>query len=136
MQSVPSVRSVASVSAAKPKMHDIRPVSPRLVGPIEELQQLALADFRKIAKTPADAAQRIAEKLALLEKDSYTKRAEGVKALRGSALMAAYAEVVNAALLAKRKVEDEVKERVEKDRGALTIEEFRALGELNQRLRL
>lgn len=117
-------------------MHDIRPVSPRLVGPIEELQQLALADFRKIAKTPADAAQRIAEKLALLEKDSYTKRAEGVKALRGSALMVAYGEVLTAALMAKRKVEDEVKERVEKDRGALTIEEFRALGELNQRLRL
>lgn len=116
-------------------MHDIRPVSPRLVGPIEELQQLALADFRKIAKTPADAAQRIAEKLALLEKDSYTKRAEGVKALRGSALMVAYAEVLTAALLAKRGIEDLVTERSKQNREALTIEEFRALMELNVQLR-
>lgn len=108
---------------------------PRLVGPIEELQRLAIQDFRKIAKLPAEAAARIVEKLALLEKDSYTKRAEGVKGLRGSALMAVYAEVVNAAFLAKRKVEEEVQTRAAKDKEAVTMDEFRALMWLNQQLR-
>lgn len=122
--------------SGKPKMHDIRPVPPRLVGPIEELQQLTLADFRKIAKTPTEAAARIVEKLALLERDSYTKRAEGVKALRGGPLMATYAEVLGAALMAKRKVEDELKDRLAKDRGALTWEEFQALQNLNTQIRL
>jgi len=107
----------------------------RLVGPIEELAQLTVQDFRKIAKTPAEAAARIAEKLTLLEKDSYTKRAEGVKVLRGSPLMGAYADVVNTALIAKRKVEDEVSERLTKDRGALTLDELHALMALNQQLR-
>lgn len=108
----------------------------RLVGPIEELAQLTVPDFRKIAKTPAEAAGRIVEKLALLEKDSYTKRAEGVKVLRGSPLMGAYVDVVNAALIAKRKMEDEVKDRLTKDRGALTWDEFQALRELNAQIRL
>ena len=107
----------------------------RLVGPIEELAQLTLQDHRKIAKTPAEAAARIAEKLALLEKDSYTKRAEGVKVLRGSPLMATYADVVNAALIAKRTVEEEVKTRVAKDKAAMTWEEVQALMGLNQQLR-
>jgi len=116
-------------------MQDIRPVAPRLVGPIEELQQLTLQDFRKIAKAPAEAAQRIVEKLALLEKDSFTKRAEGVKALRGSPLMVVYAEVLGAALMAKRKAEEEVKERLVKDKSALTWEELQALRDLNAQLR-
>lgn len=117
-------------------MQDIRPVAPRLVGPVEELQQLTLQDFRKIAKAPADAATRIVEKLALLEKDSFTKRAEGVKVLRGSPLMAVYAEVMNAALIAKRSAEAELKERLAKDKTALTREEFQALGGLSAQIRL
>lgn len=124
-----------SAPSGKPRLQDIRPVPPRLVGPIEELQRLAIQDFRKIAKLPAEAAARIVEKLALLEKDSYTKRAEGVKGLRGSALMAVYAEVVNAAFLAKRKVDDLIAERLQADKGSLTMDEFRALMWLNQQLR-
>jgi len=133
--SPPQVSGLKSQVSGRPKMQDIRPVAPRLVGPIEELQQLTLQDFRKIAKAPAEAAQRIVEKLALLEKDSFTKRAEGVKALRGSPLMVVYAEVLGAALMAKRKAEEEVKERLVKDKSALTWEELQALRDLNAQLR-
>jgi|GEM_PF-5292186 len=126
---------VPSAPSGKPRLQDIRAVPPRLVGPIEELQRFTIHDLRKIAKTPAEATARIAENLARLEKDSYTKRAEGVKALRGSALMIAYAELVNAAFLGKRTVEDCIAERLRASKDAMTLDEFHALMSLNAQLR-
>ncbi|MDO8599211.1 MAG: hypothetical protein Q7S02_03815, partial [bacterium] len=65
-QPAPVLAPRVSAPSGKPRLQDIRPVPPRLVGPIEELQRLAIQDFRKIAKLPAEAAARIVEKLALL----------------------------------------------------------------------
>lgn len=121
-------------STGRPKVQDIRSVPPRLVGPIEELAALTLEDFRKIAATPADAAARIAQKLELLERDSYTKRAEGLRAFRGSPLMAMYGALVNAAITGKRTVEAELAARGS-DRAVMTSDEFHALATLNAQLR-
>lgn len=130
----PAVRA-PSVASAKPKMQDIRPVPPRLVGPVEELGRLTIADFRKLAPSPDAAAQKIIEKLVLLTRDGYAKRAEGIRAFRTSALMVAYGEAVNAALAGKRKADDAVAERSKTDTGALTSEEFSALQHLNAQIR-
>ena len=96
---------------------------------------MTLGDFRKIAKIPAEAADRIVQKLEFLGKESYTRRAEGIRAFRTSTLMAGYVDVVHAALTGKRKVEDELIARHAQDPQAMTTEEFRALVGLNERIR-
>lgn len=116
-------------------MQDIRSVPLRLVGPIEELQRLTIADLRKIAPISADATARIVQKLDLLQRDSYTKRAEGIRALRTSPLMAVYADIMNAALSGKRTAEAEVAARLVEDRNAMTLAEFQELAKLNAQLR-
>lgn len=123
------------VVSAKPRLQDIRSVPPRLVGPIEELGRLTVADFRKIARAPTEAAARLLEKLALLEKEAYSKRADGIRALRGSALMTTYADVLNTALLGRRTIDAELSDRASQDHHALTKQEFEALKSLNAQLR-
>ncbi|MFH1098631.1 MAG: hypothetical protein V1723_01780 [Candidatus Uhrbacteria bacterium] len=130
----PIARANTSTSG-RPRIEDIRAVPSRLVGPIEELGRLAIADFRKIAAMPAEAAVRIANKLELLGRDSYTKRAEGIRALRGSSLMRRYADTLNAALVSGKNVDEEVRARSLSDPEALTTDEFQAIAGLNARLR-
>lgn len=120
-----------SVPSAKPKIQDIRPPRPRLVGPIEELEQLTIDDFRKIAKTPADAAAKIAEKLTLLDRRSHTDRAQGLRALRGSPLFTAYADILNTALGGGTTVDVVIAAS-----GTLSKEEFAAIMDLTTSLRV
>ncbi|MBI2483120.1 hypothetical protein HYV74_02995 [Candidatus Uhrbacteria bacterium] len=131
MAAVPTV-----TASGRPKVQEIRAVPPRLVGPIEELSRLTVSDLRKIAKTPSAAAQKIIEKIALLEKDGNTKRAEGIRALRMSPLFLLYADILNAALTAKHTLAEEANARHGGDPSSLTVEELQEIGNMNRALRV
>ncbi|MBI4433796.1 hypothetical protein HY632_03415 [Candidatus Uhrbacteria bacterium] len=132
----PMIAAVPTVtSSGRPKVQEIRAVPPRLVGPIEELSRLTVHDFRKIAKTPAEAVEKILEKIALLEKDGNVKRAEGIRALRMSPLFSLYADILNAALAGKRPIVEEAKARHAADPAAFTTEEVQEMAKMNRGLR-
>lgn len=126
----PLVTPKPPAPAARQKIMDVRPPRPRLIGPVEELAALTVEDFRKIKGDSMTVARRIGEKLDVLEKQSYAQRAVGLRALRGSPLLQAYADILNAALAEGKKVDD-----VLSTVGTLTKEEFVAIGMLSQQLR-
>ncbi|MDP3771425.1 MAG: hypothetical protein Q8R16_03945 [bacterium] len=125
-----ALRPSGGSPSGKRKIVDVRPPRPRLIGPIEELETLTVEDFRKIRGTPAEVAQRIAQKLDILEKQSYVQRATGLRALRASPLMTAYADILNTALAEGKKVDDVIAAA-----GTLTKEEFSALREMSSTIR-
>lgn len=143
--SLPAAPSRAARQSPAPSVHrpsdqlpgyrarimDVRPPRPRLVGPVEELEQLTIDDFRKIAPDSVAAATRIIAKLDLLARQSFVVRANGIAALRRSPLMAAYADALNTAIGEGRSVE-----KILEAGKTMTMQEYRALMDLNAQLRV
>ncbi|MCX6740113.1 MAG: hypothetical protein NTZ49_02710 [Candidatus Parcubacteria bacterium] len=114
---------------SRPQFSDVK-FEPKLYGPVDELAALTLTDFRRLSKDPIQAVQKIADKLEILEGESVVKRSQGVLALKSSPLYKVYAEIMNKSLLEGKSFEQVIKER-----GDLTLVEFKAIMELNKSLK-
>ncbi|MCX6745706.1 MAG: hypothetical protein NTX00_01660 [Candidatus Parcubacteria bacterium] len=117
------------MSQARPKVEDVK-FETKLYGPIEELGAFKIEDFRRLAKDPAEAANKILAKLDLLEDESLAKKAEGVNALKASPLYKDYAEIMNQAIMAGKSIEQVL---VENPR--MSAAEFKAIMNLNKSLK-
>lgn len=84
----------AAATANKPRLDDVVYGGPKLVGPIQELKEMSLAEFRRLAKDPEVAVQKIIQKLDTLEQESFERRLEGVKALQQSSFQRMYMNLV------------------------------------------
>jgi 2-oxo-4-hydroxy-4-carboxy--5-ureidoimidazoline (OHCU) decarboxylase len=115
-------------------MVDVRP-TPKVVGPIDELRLLTVADFRRLDPNPRRAAGRVREKIKLLEDESYAAMVEGVRAWRTSPLNALYVSLGQQSLAARKSVADVIRARRTAGTTTLSEEEFEALLDLNQQLR-
>ncbi|MDP3964963.1 MAG: hypothetical protein Q8Q20_04930 [bacterium] len=122
-----------SLEAARPKVSDITPPK-KMVGPVEELAELTLDDYRKLGKTLEDSNDKILEKLDLLEEDSYLKRAEGVKAWKRSPVYHTYLNIGRESMEKDMAVVDVIRRREEDGRPVLTKEEFQNVADLNKRI--
>ena len=118
----------------RPKVLDVTPAV-KLVGPVEELRAMTLADFRKLARDPKEACLKIRDKINLLQEESFEKRNAAVTAWRGSEPMRIYAELTAAALQEGKAVPVQIQERTAAGKPSLTQEEFTAIMELNRILR-
>src|SRR3989344_2872288 len=118
----------------RPKVLDVPPAV-KLVGPVEELRAMTLADFRKLARDPKEACLKIRDKINLLQEESFEKRNAAVTAWRGSEPMRIYAELTAAALQEGKAVPVQIQERTAAGKPSLTQEEFTAIMELNRILR-
>lgn len=125
-----SVKSEPIVPTARPKVQDVVR-APRLVGPVDELRSLGLMEFRRVSKDAKQAAARIKDIVLLLEEQSFGKRVEGITAFRSSALMRAYSEVTNKAIVKGKTIE----EILAMDPKGLRKDEYDALLTLNDELR-
>ncbi len=105
-----------------------------VMGPVEELKAISLADFRKMADSPQEAAEKILEKISYLEDESLIKRAEGIKAWKQSELYKLYLQIGNLSLAQKKPVERVIFELREAGQPYLTPVEFQAIADLNNRL--
>jgi hypothetical protein len=120
-----------------PKMQDIRPVTPaaRLTGPVQELADLTLADFRRLSADPVEACRKLSDKLDILEEHSYARRIEGIKAWQDSQVNRMYLGVINAAFSGGKPLGEAVSEALNAGRETLTEREVRAIMELNKQLK-
>lgn len=125
---------IAPAPAPTPTMTDVRAVD-RLVGPIEELRRMTLSDFHKLAADSAEAARKIQDKLKLLEEDSFTKKFDGIAALKESELFSIYFALARASLMKGISIEQAIAERASENLPGLTIAEFNAIMELNKAMR-
>jgi len=126
-------QKVPAPAAAKPQMHDIKPM-PKVMGPIEELQFLDVVNFRHLGTTPADMTAKIFMKIKLLEKDGYDKMVAGVRAWRQSPVNRLYLRLGQEAIAKGQSMKGVSEARKNSSQEYLSMEEIEAIVSLNGKL--
>lgn len=118
----------------KPQVIDIKK-PPRPLGPIDELEELTVKDFRRLGSTPQEAVNKIMEKVDLLEENSFESRYRGIKAWKNSEINKLYLDIGKESIDTDRSISEVVSARSRERRPALTMDEFKAVNDLNYKLR-
>ena len=119
----------------KPQVNDIIRPKKRLEGPIEELANLDLINFRRLSDNPENAMKKVKQKIDLLEQESFTKRHQGINAWRHSQVYQVYINLGQESIKQGISVNDVIKKRESSGEEVLTVKEFNAILELNRKLR-
>lgn len=126
-------RPVPAPSANRPQMHDIKAV-PKVMGPVEELRFLDLANFRRLGPTTTEAVSKILGKIKLLERDGYDKMVAGVQAWRQGLVNRLYVRIGQEAVAQGITLKEAVEARKKAGLEYLTMEEIEAIVSLNSKL--
>ncbi|KKR48903.1 MAG: hypothetical protein UT86_C0002G0078 [Candidatus Magasanikbacteria bacterium GW2011_GWC2_40_17] len=129
----PSINAVPQTPSGRAKVEDIA-YTPRLIGPVEELKEMSLLEFRRLSPKPQTAADKILSKIDLLTKENYNKKIQGIEAWRRSALIQNYNAILSASLNQGKPIVQILKENQGKKQETLSEEEFKVIMELNRRL--
>lgn len=89
--------SLSGTPEAKPLVRDVAAVSLE-VGPIEELQQFSLTDFRRLSNNPIEAAHELHEKFKHIQEESIVLYLRAIETWKNSPLYLAYIEAVTQGL--------------------------------------
>ena len=130
----PIKQKAREISGGKVKMEDVKYV-PKLTGPIDELGEMDLVNFRRLADEPAEAAGKIKEKIEFLEEDSFARRLAGIKAWRQSPMNKLYLDIGRQSIESNKPISVIIKERKSSGKPAITKQEFDAVMNLNKSLR-
>jgi len=124
--------------SASPEEAEFRPRSKtphHLLGPIDEIREIDEVEFRRIDQDPKKACRKILEKLAVLEKDSFAKKALGIAAWRESRIFRLYVTMGRMSIVEKISIQDVGDTLKKEGKPYLTPEEFDAIMEFNESLR-
>ncbi|MDD2646756.1 MAG: hypothetical protein PHV78_03100 [Patescibacteria group bacterium] len=119
--------------APQPPIEEVR-VTPRAYGPVDELRSLTLEDWRRWGGV-GEAVKLILDKINLLAEESLTKKSEGIAAWKGSEINKMYLDIGTEAINNGLSVEQAIEKRKSANLPTLTIDEFNAISEINQKLR-
>jgi hypothetical protein len=119
----------------RPRIEDVKVVQPRLVGPVEELSEMTLADFRRLGPTPQDSIDKIKEKIHIADQDSFSQKVACINAWRKSQPNQLYLELGRQSLLQRVPVADLIGRYKLEKKSSLTKEEFDLINHLNKELR-
>lgn len=133
-QSDPSA-STSDASNLRPMVDAVRAPT-RLMGLADELGQMTLAEFRRLAKTPEQAVEKLEQKFATLQQESFEHWTEGVQAWRNSPLQQMYLRLVAESFASGKPVVQLVEEKRQQDPNLPTQEELGAILELNNKVRI
>jgi hypothetical protein len=150
---LPKQNQTRQSSGKKPLLHDIRPapvqqpvskkpaevVTPVIptptniqtkttVGPVDELRNMDIVAFRRLAADSAQAIEIVTKKFDVLKKESYLLFMQARSAWFKSPLYKQYQELIATALRNRRSIESSVS----KESHALTVKEFENLIILNK----
>ena len=117
----PETSGLAMTTGIKPVMEDIA-FTPKLFGPIEEIGNLALNDFRKLSNDPKEALLKIKDKLSLLRQESFKQYQAGLDAWKKSPVFGEYLKVISQSLSGNASLEE-----ILNSGKSLTKEEFNAI---------
>ena len=129
----PAPRGADKTSLGKVRIEDVRHV-PKLTGPVDELREMDLVNFRRLGSDPEAATKKIKEKINFLEEENFTKRLEGIKAWRQSPVNKLYLLIGNKSIEDNKSINSVIDDH---DAGGeyLSKNEFSAIMNLNQDLR-
>lgn len=131
----PSPSALPPLSQTKPRVQDVA-TPRRIIGPLDELRQMTLEDFRRSGARAQDAAEKVRETLHVLEVEAYAKRLEAVAAWRQSPLMQLYTALLAEAMSHGKPVASVLAAHTQAGESTLTAEEVQALLSLNASLRI
>lgn len=120
--------------SGRPNLDDVK-FSKKLMGPIEELGNMTLIDFRRLAPEVTEATAKISEKIKLLEKEYFGKKIEGIDAWNKNEVSKFYRLLGQTAMAEGKSVETVIQERLTAGKPTLSLDEFNAVMELNRSLR-
>lgn len=125
-------------SAAPPPPVSMDPVLPpvRLVGLTEELEDMTIEMFRRMARVPGEAAKKIIQKLDALHEESFERWTQGVQAWRASPVQQAYLRLVGESFRAGESVIEIIEQKRKSDPTILTADEVGAILEINAHAQL
>lgn len=106
-----------------------------LVGPIDELRELDITEFRRLDPNPKTVCQKIREKLRVLEKESFQDMASGISAWRQSPIVKLYIAMGQESIIMRIPIEKVIEKRKSESKPFLTLEEFDAIMDLNEKIR-
>jgi hypothetical protein len=106
-----------------------------VMSPIDELTNMDVVSFRRLSEEPKDAAQKIKEKIQLLEDEEYSKKIEGIKGWRKCPIYLLYLAMGQESIIKKQSVEEVTNARKLSGKDYLTPTEFDAVMDLNKSLR-
>lgn len=118
----------------QPRLDDIKYI-PRIVGPIDELRDMNLVNFRRLGETPEEVVEKIKEKLNILEHDSVIKRLAGIKAWQESEVVKIYLEISRDCLSKGASADQIIALRESSGKPTISLPEYKAILELNKFLR-
>ncbi len=119
----------------KPHVIDIKQ-PPQTVGPVEEIRQIDLKEFRRLGTNPGESAEKVKEKIELLEEESWEIRIDGIKAWKQCPLFALYVSIGRESLERDMSVEEVITKRRGEEKEFILPEEFTAITELNMSLQI
>ena len=96
---------------------------------------MAVEDFRHLGDDPKESADRLKEKIHMLEKESFGRRSQGINALRSSPLMKEYLDIGRSSIENTRDIKQLIADRLAKNAQSMTSQEFDAISEVNSSLR-
>lgn len=123
-----------TIENGKVKMEDIRYVK-RTVGPVDEIAQLSLVDFRRLHQNPAGAIIKVKEKIDLMNEISYSEKRNGIKAWRQNPVNQVYLKMGELSLVKSKTISEVIEDLKNEDKDYLSEVEFNAVGQLNADLR-
>ncbi|MFH1187805.1 MAG: hypothetical protein V1688_02990 [bacterium] len=117
------------------KMEDVKVVHPHLVGPIEELSEMTVLDFRRLGSTAQDSIDKIKEKIEISGKESFNKKIAAINGWKKSQPNQLYIELGRQSLSQKIPVENLISQYYLENKPVLTKQEFDVISQLNKELR-
>ncbi|PWB38591.1 MAG: hypothetical protein C3F02_02665 [Parcubacteria group bacterium] len=106
-----------------------------LTGPVGELEAMSLENFRRLGSTIGEIIERLADKIKVLEHDSFTKKTQGIEAWRRSEIHQLYLQLGIESMQTGQEVSKIIAAREKAGQRTLTLEEFNSIPDLNRRLR-
>lgn len=118
---------------SRPRLDDIK-TTLKTIGPVEELKELTLKDFRRLGQTLSESMEKIKEKINLLEEESFSLKTDGIKAWRSCEVNQLYLAMGYQSIEEGKSIKNIIEQRKTEGRPYLTEEEFMVMADLNSQL--
>lgn len=133
MHQKPATSEKVPTGQMKQSMQDIVPPQ-RLSGLAEELGSMDIEAFRRLSKSPDQAAEKVFQKLESLKRESFDRWTEGIEAWRKSPLQQQYLKLVTESFTSAKPVAQLVEEKRKLDSKLPTADELGAIIALNAKI--
>ncbi|XOU94427.1 MAG: hypothetical protein ACNFW9_06390 [Candidatus Kerfeldbacteria bacterium] len=117
----------------RPQVIDIKQPSVTL-GPVDEIGEIDTKQFRRMGENPASSAEKVLEKIYLLEEESWEERMMGLQAWQHSPIFKLYIELGRESIKKGISITEIVNQRDLEKKDNLHLEEFLAINSLNNQL--